>query len=710
MPTVPTYNGSGIAPSSMPSGGFAAPQVANAAPQQTQQLGDTAVRAGATASGIVSDIQMMANQVRVDDARNKLIEFNQQQTFDPENGFLSKRGSTALDKDPLGRSLQQQYAEPLQDKINELSAGLGNDAQRRVFAQQAAEISTQFHGQVESHYLKEYRSYFDQTQQGTIKLAADSAKLHWSDPDAIDSQVKSAQAAVWKMGLNNGEPGNLTAAKIKDTTSAIHAGVIQAALDNNNPEYALGYIESKKNEMTADDLLRANGLVKADVRARVATTTAQNVMTSLQSKLAPTDADQMVNITMKSESGGDRDALGRYVPGQGRAKGSMQVMDATAANPGYGVTPAKDNSPEERARVGRDYILALVQNYSGDRSKAWAAYNAGSGRVDDAVAQAKKSGGNWLALMPQETQDYVAKNQAAYQKSAVAPIPSQQDVHDAIRQQLGPNADPKVLGAALAEGTRMYSDFIADRKTKGENATVQAQQWLVQNGGNMAGMPSSLLQQVTQYAPDKMDNLIDFGKKIAGKDNVKTNMSAYYDSVANVDELAKMPQSVFNDFVQKNFSAEDGKHIAELRQKEIDGGDSSGGLNRPALNAALESRLEAVGINPKPKTLEEKARMGAIQKFVTDGIFAQQKELGRKMTAQEVSEYVDQTMARNVTFRNTFLGMTTGASQQNLIAMRVSDIPSESLSGVRAALARAGNTRPTDDQILRTYWTSKNGK
>jgi soluble lytic murein transglycosylase len=712
MPTVPSYGGQQAAPSGLAAGPFAAPQPLNAAPQQLQQAGDALSKAGTVGANVANDIQMMANQVRVDAALNQVRQQQQALTYDPQNGYLAKRGAAALDPDPLDRLLPQQYGEQLTDVINKAAEGLANDDQRRVFTQQAAQIHTQFSAGVESHMLQEYRSFGLETQQGTIKLAADAARRNWSNPDIIASQVKSAQAAVWKAGQISGEPGNLTEAKIKETTSAIHAGVIQAALDDNNPAYALGYIDSKKNEMTADDLLRANALVKADMRARVATTTAQNAMSSLQSKLAPTDTDQVLNITMQSESGGDRDALGRFVPGQGQAKGSMQVMDATNVAPGYGVAPAKDNSPEERVRVGRDYMLAMVKNYGGDLAKAWAAYNAGPGKVDDAIAQAKKVRSNWLTLMPQETQDYVAKNQAAYQKAAVPQLPSQQDVHDSIRQQLGPNADPRVLKAALDEGTRLYTDFMADRKTRGESAVLAAQQWLVQNGGNMAGMPASLSQQVTQYAPDKFDNLIDFGRKVAGKDNVKTNMVAYLDAVANTEELAKMPQSVFNDFVQKNFSSDDGKHIAALRQAEIDGADSngSGALNRPALNMALNSRLEAIGINPTPKSLEEKARVGSIQKFVTDGIFAQQKQLGRKMTAQEVSEYVDQTMSRNVAFRNTFLGMTTSSNQQPLMGMRVSDIPSESLTGVRAALARAGNTRPTDDQILRTYWTSKNAK
>lgn len=712
MPRVPTYD----TPQVLPQGGPAPYRQPAAVDnqnsgRQTAAAGAALQDAGAQLTQEEVNAQAMANQVRVDAALNQVRQQQQALTYDPDNGYLNKKGAAALDPDPLGRPLPQQYGEQLQDTINTTAASLGNDAQRRVFGEQADALATQFGGDVQRHMLQEFRSYGLETQQGTIKLAADAAKQNWDNPDQIDAQVHSASAAVWKAGQINGEPGNLIEAKIKDTTSAIHAGVIQAALDNNNPAYALAYIDSKKGEMTADDLLKANGIVKADMRARVATSAAQDAMTSLQSKLAPTDTDRVLQITMQAESGGNRDATGRFIPGQGTAKGNMQVMDATNGNPGYGVAPAKDDSPEERSRVGRDYMLAMVKNYGGDMAKAWAAYNAGPGKVDDAIAAAKKSGGDWLAAMPKETQDYVTKNTAALQKSPTAPIPSQQDVHDAIRTQLGPNADPRVLQAALAEGTRMYTDFTADRKQKGENATIAAQQWLVQNNGNMAAMPPALVGAVTQYAPDKYDNLMDFGKKIAAG-GTTTNMAAYLDAVANTDELAKMPQSVFNHFVTTNFSPDDGKHIAALRQTEIDGVDTNGAgsVNRPALNTALNSRLEAIGINPAPKDLGEKARVGSIQKFVTDGIFAQQKQLGRKMTAQEVSDYVDQTMARNVTFRTTFLGATTGSAQAPLMGLKVGDIPTDSLTAVRTALAARGNTRPTDDQILRTYWTAKNAK
>lgn len=668
MPTVPTYGGQQVAPSPTSGARFTDSPIQNAAPGQLQQLGDATARTGQALTNIAVDAQMMANQVRVDAALNSVRQQQMALTYDPQNGYLAKKGAAALDPDPLDRSLPQQYGDQLSDVINKASAGLANDAQRRVFGQQAAALHTQFVGGVESHMLQEYRNFGLETQQGTIKLAADNAKLNWSNKDAVGEQVKSAQAAVWKAGQINGEPGNLTEAKIKETTSAIHMGVIQAALDADNPEYALGYIQSKKGEMTADDLLKANGLVKASTRANLAAGTAREAMSTV---LASAQLPEAVRL--------------------------MQAAGAVDHSSGG---------------AGALYAQKLTQKYGGDSTKVLAAVGSIGEDAVDAAVKAAGQGVDWTTKLSPADQEKLAASVKAYSASSVPKIPSQQDVHDAIRQRLGQNADPKVLAAALAEGTRLYSDFIADRKTKGENAVLAAQQWLVQNGGNMAGMPPSLAQQVTQYAPDKYDNLIDFGKKIVDQGKVKTNMAAYLDAVANTDELAKMPQSVFNDFVTKNFSPDDGKHIAALRQSEIDGNENngSGALNRPALNMALNSRLEAIGINPTPKDLAEKARVGSIQKFVTDGIFAQQKQLGRKMTAQEISEYVDSQFARNVTFRNTFLGMTTGSSQQPMFGMRVSDIPSESLAGVRAALARAGNTHPTDDQILRTYWTSKNAK
>ena len=93
------------------------------------------------------------------------------------------------------------------------------------------------------------------------------------------------------------------------------------------------------------------------------------------------------------------------------ALGEMQVMPVTFENPGYGVTPAASNSPDEYARVGCDYADALLKKYKGNANKTLAAYNAGAKKVGKAVIKAKrnKKPEQWLAYMPPETRNYVRK-------------------------------------------------------------------------------------------------------------------------------------------------------------------------------------------------------------------------------------------------------------------------------------------------------------
>ena len=109
---------------------------------------------------------------------------------------------------------------------------------------------------------------------------------------------------------------------------------------------------------------------------------------------------KLVNIVLGLEGGGTLD--NPKVSPRG-ARGPMQVMPGTNVDPGFGVTPARDNSEAERARVGKDYLAAMLKRYGNDPAKALAAYNGGPGRLDEALA----GGSGWLSRLPKETRDYV---------------------------------------------------------------------------------------------------------------------------------------------------------------------------------------------------------------------------------------------------------------------------------------------------------------
>lgn len=86
---------------------------------------------------------------------------------------------------------------------------------------------------------------------------------------------------------------------------------------------------------------------------------------------------------------------------------AMQVMPGTARDPGFGISPARDNSPAETNRVGREYRQAMQDRYGGNLPKMWAAYNWGPGNLDRAL---KKYGERWLDYAPAETREYIKLN------------------------------------------------------------------------------------------------------------------------------------------------------------------------------------------------------------------------------------------------------------------------------------------------------------
>jgi hypothetical protein len=105
---------------------------------------------------------------------------------------------------------------------------------------------------------------------------------------------------------------------------------------------------------------------------------------------------------MEKESGGRRyDKEGNLLTSSKGALGEMQVMPATARDPGFGIRPARDNSPDELRRVGDEYAAVLLDRYR-DPKLAMIAYNMGPGATD-----------RWLASgadprrLPKETQGYI---------------------------------------------------------------------------------------------------------------------------------------------------------------------------------------------------------------------------------------------------------------------------------------------------------------
>jgi hypothetical protein len=115
------------------------------------------------------------------------------------------------------------------------------------------------------------------------------------------------------------------------------------------------------------------------------------------------DLEARLRATILSkESGGRRyDKEGKLLTSPKGAEGEMQVMPYTAKDPGFGIKPARNNSPDELRRVGDEYASMLLRRYD-DPKLAMIAYNMGPGATDKWL-----SAGADIKKLPKETQQYI---------------------------------------------------------------------------------------------------------------------------------------------------------------------------------------------------------------------------------------------------------------------------------------------------------------
>ncbi|UZK69603.1 transglycosylase SLT domain-containing protein [Sphingomonas sp. S1-29] len=110
------------------------------------------------------------------------------------------------------------------------------------------------------------------------------------------------------------------------------------------------------------------------------------------------------------------DRQGRPLTSSAGAMGIAQVMPGTAREMAQEMGIQFDEQryrtdPKYNSALGYRYYTKMLQQFGGDRTKAVAAYNAGPGGVNRAMARATRAGNPdaWGQYLPAETRDYVQK-------------------------------------------------------------------------------------------------------------------------------------------------------------------------------------------------------------------------------------------------------------------------------------------------------------
>lgn len=188
------------------------------------------------------------------------------------------------------------------------------------------------------------------------------------------------------------------------------------------------------------------------------------------------------------ESGGRSDVVSPM-----GARGVMQVMPNTSKDPGFGVTPAKDDSPEELKRVGEEYFGAMQNRYKDDTLAA-IAYNMGPGKTDAWI----QKGANFNDL-PKETKDYIGKVYVENAKLATAkatPAPA----------AAAPAVPTKTIPEAQAEEKGYEAKTIAAGTASGKY--IGGKEAEVMEAGSNSGERIASITNIEKYIIDPRTNRV----------------------------------------------------------------------------------------------------------------------------------------------------------------------------------------------------------
>lgn len=674
--------------------------------RQTMQFGQEIEQGGQRMAALELDALQQANQLRVDDGLNQLKETSLDLRFNPKSGYESLRGLDALQRSS-GQSLAVEYSTMFKKRASDIENSLANDAQKRAFRMHSNNMLTQFDGEAKQHEARQFQEYALSVRDGTIRNRLNELALNYDNPEATDAAVRSIAAATYDQARILGKSAEWAEAQTRDAVSKAHAIAVQTALQKNNSTYADAYLKKYAGQMNADDILSVSGHLTKQLDGQIGVDTATQVMQQQGPRIVTSDSDRAYNIALGTESNNRQfNEDGTVVTSPKGAIGAAQIMPDTApeaaklAGLPWDETRYKTDADYNRA-LGKAYFTEQLRANQGNLAMAYAAYNAGPGRLKEAKAEAEKEGQpqNWLTYLPKETQNYVAKNMAAFGNGAGHyQRPTLAELQNEVRTRIGAK-QPERLKIALDETERQYTATVNAIKQKNEEAVATAMRGVTENGGRFTDLPANVRGNI---APEDVTKVMDFAKRISSGDDT-TSLLLYQKLKTNPQSLKDMTDDQFF-ALRSELSQSDFKHFAEERGKLISGAapNSPGDMNSEAINRTLSDRLRSMGIDPTPKDSDTAAvqQVGAIRRFIDQSIAVEQANRGKKMTDVEVSSYIDQVFAQQGPVYHWYRPNTSAP----LLTTTVGDIPSATKQALTNAFKREGIENPTDADLLNAYW------
>lgn len=375
---------------------------------ESQPMADLAAPLGNAAMRIHQKSQEDADTAALIAAESKLSDWKLNTMFAPEGGVYSTKGQNALD-------ITNKTMPKFDAEADAIGNTLTSERQRARWAQITANQRNGLNSELNRYEFGERQTYYDQTDQASLQSAQAGAVAYYNDPGQVAYYQNKATSVIASQGQRKGLPPEAVALEVQKFNSSTATDVISRMMLD-DPTKAAEYFSTAQGYMTPDDQAK----VATALRPSLSKQYASDLFTAVRN--GKTGAAMYWGAQVQAESGGQQfDAEGKPLTSSAGATGIAQIMPETGPEAAKLAGLAWDEErfkadPGYNAELGKAYSNMLFKRYSNDPVLALAAYNAGMGNVDKAIAKAgdPRSTGDYGAFIqalpkPEETGPYVEK-------------------------------------------------------------------------------------------------------------------------------------------------------------------------------------------------------------------------------------------------------------------------------------------------------------
>ncbi|HBS65194.1 MULTISPECIES: transglycosylase SLT domain-containing protein [Acinetobacter] len=698
-------------PSVQVSGGASPSEAASLVGNKTDSL------VGALNSGFKAyqEYQDEADRVRVIDAQNKLAELKQNLQNNDVNGYINKKGVDVVSfDDGNGGGFVDYYNKAYQDGVGEIASNLGNNRQRSLFKEMAAQDAVQFKGTLQNYFVRENDTY----QQSVYSSSADRFIREINDNpgdfNKIDESRENLKASIGKLIALNGKSGTEAENMYLKSISGAHLNNINAFIENGELKAAITYKNKYGEELALVDQSRVDQKIHQKLEEQQVEMLVNRATTGTQEYSNPAlNAPPQASAAIAKE-------LKALTPEQMKnIKYNDQRLDV------YTVHAAKEKGMEWAAP------LLLGLRLAGERSDNSAVSNKGARSVMQFIpstwhgADTQKNGYKWDRQSGRERD---IDNPADTIDAALDFV---SDISKKFKTK-----DPMVIAAYYHGGDDDARRVLAGGQPKGpigRGYLARMDKWLSQDFGDYAKKPAKTREQAQEeiwnsdvpldvknkalsltdryYSgldkakEEKQDQVYDYYFKAinAGKfsydqipavdinalepnqirslesvsnakfkKEIKTDSTVYSMIMLNKEELFKgKPQSVLHQYADK-LSPSDYRAVTKMfidvNAPSKDGKkDDSLEVSPKTVSDYLNPYLPMLGITNK-NNKNQIDHYAAVQADVTQTLREAEARKGSKLTKDEFSRAVLKTIGLNtkITTSRSLFGVSVGDSESTL--------------------------------------------